>query len=611
MRIARVVWPPASLTFFSVSLPIAVGLTLVSLAIAFEPPKDSTYPLPPARTLIRVLVVDVDGHAIPGVSITRVGVSPSLIHSEPSTTITDREGIGTVEYPISGIERDRIESVTVVARHSDYVVAARVCDVQAEDHRIVLVRGATVRVLDDGQAKDRTISFPIVDLHVNPRPVWNNLTDDVCTTNQLPEGRRFLRLASYSDHGAAMFSDVVMIEAQKCRTYEVKMPLRKGLRVEGRLDPSVPRPVRYGRVFADLLHKYEKRIVLRWQTWTTIDEDGQFVFCLPMESEVDLTATCKGFVSRNPPERPYTKVHGTIPQTFNLASNAPIVVAMDPAADCEVALVDEAGKPIDGARVDFGPPVFTALGGSIFGIAWDSKDLLRATSPVTYDEFRKRYLATGFSALTDDKGIARVHDLPAYNQTFVITHSKYELSGNSSLDPAVTTVHLVPSQTTQVSVTMKLKTQKSPNSSGRKALIYDPSADAKADLAAALARAKKQDRRVLVMFGGNWCVWCYRLHDFLETEKEIASIVKSRYEVVLVDVENYADMLKGFGKDNDRHGYPFLTILDDRGQVLANQDTGALEANGSYDVQKVKAFLLKFARAIPDGMGDKQHRDNP
>src|SRR5262245_41667101 len=43
--------------------------------------------------------------------------------------------------------------------------------------------------------------------------------------------------------------------------------------------------------------------------------------------------------------------------------------------------------------------------------------------------------------------------------------------------------------------------------------IYDEQADAKAQIGAALTKAKRHNTRVLIMFGGNWCGWCYKLHD--------------------------------------------------------------------------------------------------
>ncbi len=57
------------------------------------------------------------------------------------------------------------------------------------------------------------------------------------------------------------------------------------------------------------------------------------------------------------------------------------------------------------------------------------------------------------------------------------------------------------------------KTQRAP--------IYDESADARRQIAEALARAKRENRRVLVQWGANWCGWCHLLHDAFEKSPEI------------------------------------------------------------------------------------------
>src|SRR5215216_5325616 len=51
--------------------------------------------------------------------------------------------------------------------------------------------------------------------------------------------------------------------------------------------------------------------------------------------------------------------------------------------------------------------------------------------------------------------------------------------------------------------------------------IYDESADAQKQIDAALAKAKKENRRVLIQWGGNWCGWCRLLHAKFQSDAAI------------------------------------------------------------------------------------------
>jgi thiol-disulfide isomerase/thioredoxin len=130
--------------------------------------------------------------------------------------------------------------------------------------------------------------------------------------------------------------------------------------------------------------------------------------------------------------------------------------------------------------------------------------------------------------------------------------------------------------------------------------IYDEKADANAQIAAALAKAKTENRRVLIQWGANWCGWCYRLHDHFEKNKDVRRKLLYEYDLVLVDVgkgDKNLDLAKRYGADFMNKGLPFLTVLDGDGKVLANQETGSLETQDAekpgHDGKKVLAFLTK------------------
>ena len=127
--------------------------------------------------------------------------------------------------------------------------------------------------------------------------------------------------------------------------------------------------------------------------------------------------------------------------------------------------------------------------------------------------------------------------------------------------------------------------------------VYDTTADAKVQIAAALTKAKQDNQRVLLMFGGNWCPWCLKLHALFKDNKDIAKTLLYEYQFVTVDIGRYdkhMDVVEGYGADLKKNGVPFLTVLDADGKVLANQETGVLEAGDHHDPAKVGAFLAKW-----------------
>jgi thioredoxin-related protein len=121
--------------------------------------------------------------------------------------------------------------------------------------------------------------------------------------------------------------------------------------------------------------------------------------------------------------------------------------------------------------------------------------------------------------------------------------------------------------------------------------LYDPSADAKAEIDTALARARRDGKRVLVKYGGNWCGWCYRLHDCFE-RPEIRKVLRAEYELVLVDIRSNEKLPARYNAKPD--GYPYLTILDANGKVVSNESTVPLEVADHHDPEKVLAFLEKW-----------------
>ncbi|RMH04732.1 MAG: hypothetical protein D6702_02455 [Planctomycetota bacterium] len=122
--------------------------------------------------------------------------------------------------------------------------------------------------------------------------------------------------------------------------------------------------------------------------------------------------------------------------------------------------------------------------------------------------------------------------------------------------------------------------------------IYDETADAAALIQDAVARAAHANKRVLIVWGGDWCVWCRRLHHTLE-RGELAREILYEYELVPVDSRSNAELASRYGADLAK-GVPFLTVLDGRGRVLANQETGVFEQGEGHDPAPILNFLRRW-----------------
>lgn len=125
--------------------------------------------------------------------------------------------------------------------------------------------------------------------------------------------------------------------------------------------------------------------------------------------------------------------------------------------------------------------------------------------------------------------------------------------------------------------------------------IYDEKADAKALINTALDSAKRENRRVLIQWGGNWCSWCVLLHNKFKSDPTLAKTLRYEYDVVHIDIKN-TELMKSY-EAIPKAGVPFLTVLDADGKVVIHQDTDGFETKidgkNGHDAKKLQEFLVK------------------
>jgi len=126
--------------------------------------------------------------------------------------------------------------------------------------------------------------------------------------------------------------------------------------------------------------------------------------------------------------------------------------------------------------------------------------------------------------------------------------------------------------------------------------LYNPKADARADIDAAVARAKKLKKNVFVQVGGNWCVWCIAFHNLVDNTPALKSYLNDNYETVLVNYskENTNDVVMASLNYAGRFGFPVFVILDGTGKVLHIENSAYLEEGKGHSVKKVTDFLKNW-----------------
>lgn len=125
--------------------------------------------------------------------------------------------------------------------------------------------------------------------------------------------------------------------------------------------------------------------------------------------------------------------------------------------------------------------------------------------------------------------------------------------------------------------------------------IYPPDADAHAEIKEAEEKATAGHKRVLLVFGANWCFDCHVL-DLAFHRPDFASAMAG-YEVVHVDLgddeKKNADVVKQFDVTLDK-GIPTLAVVDADGRVVVSQKKGEFEDARSLTPEALLDFLNKW-----------------
>jgi hypothetical protein len=126
--------------------------------------------------------------------------------------------------------------------------------------------------------------------------------------------------------------------------------------------------------------------------------------------------------------------------------------------------------------------------------------------------------------------------------------------------------------------------------------LYPADADAHAEIKEAEEKAAKEHKRLLLVFGANWCFDCHVL-DLAFHRPELAPLVDANYEVVHIDLgpeeEKNADLVKQYEVPLNK-GVPALAVADSDGKLLVSQKNGEFEDARGLTPEVLAEFLNRW-----------------
>lgn len=126
---------------------------------------------------------------------------------------------------------------------------------------------------------------------------------------------------------------------------------------------------------------------------------------------------------------------------------------------------------------------------------------------------------------------------------------------------------------------------------------FDPTKNPNDDLQAAIADATKENKRIVLDVGGEWCGWCIHMDKFLATHADLKKLRDENFVWVKVNMSEENENKEFLAKYPEIKGYPHLFVLEKDGTLLKSKDTSELEDGKTYNAQKFADFLKEYSPA--------------
>lgn len=309
----------------------------------------------------------------------------------PSVATTDARGEAKLAFQ-AWRDDTLVEDVRVVVEHADHTsLEATVPVAWPRARAVVRMKPCTLLVVSGwidrpSNAKCDVVPQTSRGLPLTPRD-WHETDDGRIAARCVTPGSHAIAIQWRSPRGETFESDVHPFRIVAGETKELALELHPHVALSGRLDDSVPRPIEKGEIAINVDFGGRGVPSALRERRATIEPDGTFHFASLPRGRAQYVAACAGWVSSDVPatdsfdagfgatrsNRPVpsdgTRRSGNRPSALihphlTLPHSGDLVVPMQRTASLEIEVVDEAGAPVQGARIELAPTIEWRVGGS-------------------------------------------------------------------------------------------------------------------------------------------------------------------------------------------------------------------------------------------------------
>jgi hypothetical protein len=122
--------------------------------------------------------------------------------------------------------------------------------------------------------------------------------------------------------------------------------------------------------------------------------------------------------------------------------------------------------------------------------------------------------------------------------------------------------------------------------------LYPEGDQAHKDLDTALAAGRLENKRVLDIFGANWC-YDSHVRDTAVHSEQLATLVADTYHLVHIHIEDgrsNSGLAERFQVPLDK-GIPGLAVINDSGTLITSQKQGEFESAAKIGIEDISSFL--------------------